>query len=128
MQKRTFAECDAAIEVAFDNRQRYPDDEELDNLSMNLAYLQGIEESGWTQAEYEYRYLRSLPTDGDVPQEENENVESEHQQHQHPPPHPHQDHASAQPLGCSEAGEWGEVGLDEGLSGSLCLHDPQDCP
>ena len=75
-EKRTYEECDAAIERAFDNRERFPDDETLDNLSMNLAYLQGIEESGWTQTEYEYRFDRTPPIeDEETSIEETENVE-----------------------------------------------------
>ena len=76
MEKRTFQECDTAIDLAFDRRERFPDDLELDNLSMHVAYLQGIEESGWTQVEYEYRFNRTPPFEDDEPSiEETEYVE-----------------------------------------------------
>jgi hypothetical protein len=50
---------DTAIEAAFDNRQRFEDDEELDNLSMRIAYEDTIKAHGWTRADYEYVFNRA---------------------------------------------------------------------
>ena len=50
---------DTAIEAAFDARQRFEDDEELDNLSMRIAYEDAIHASGWTRSDYEYVFNRA---------------------------------------------------------------------
>jgi len=50
---------DTAIEAAFDNRQRFEDDEELDNLSMRIAYEDTVKAHGWTLADYEYVFNRA---------------------------------------------------------------------
>lgn len=59
--KATFEQVDEQIDLAFDRRERY-DDDELDAISMRCAYLDAIEKNGWTQAEYEYLYRRYDPT------------------------------------------------------------------
>lgn len=50
---------DSAIEEAFDKRERFEDDEELDNLSMRIAYEDTIHAHGWTLADYEYVFNRA---------------------------------------------------------------------
>jgi hypothetical protein len=45
---------DLAIEEAFDARQRFEDDDELDDLSMRIAYEDAIHAHGWTRSDYEY--------------------------------------------------------------------------
>jgi hypothetical protein len=54
-----FTTVDTAIEEAFDNRQRFDYDDELDSLSMHLAYEETIKAHGWTVTDYEYVFNRA---------------------------------------------------------------------
>lgn len=57
-----FAAADSAVESSLDKRERFEDDE-LDDVSIHCAYLDGIKESGWTQVDYEYVYARTTDDD-----------------------------------------------------------------
>ena len=54
----TFGETNAKVEQAFDKRERFEDDE-LDAISMRCAYLDALQECGWTQDDFEYRFKRT---------------------------------------------------------------------
>lgn len=57
----SYAAADAAVESSFNSRERH-DDDELDTLAFQCAYLDGIARSGWTQADYEYVFNRADET------------------------------------------------------------------
>lgn len=54
-----FTTVDSAIESAFNDRQRFDDDDELDNLSMRIAYEDTLKAHGWTREDYEYVFNRA---------------------------------------------------------------------
>lgn len=101
--KSTFEQVDAEIDLAFDKRERYEDDE-LDAISMHVAYIDAIERLGWTLADYQYQYNRYDPTynpiKASIEMQENEDEYS--------------DYDAERTVDDSEAGGQ-EVGSGEGL-------------
>ena len=126
----SFALADAFIEASFDNRERFEDDD-LDNTSLQCAYLDGIARAGWTQADYEYVFKRADETFNEEQYlKETDNGQRECEQSEHPD----QQQGEGCPYQCDDAGRMGHpeagggsLGSGKGFAGCLDLLDPQPC-